>query len=182
MPYSQPKPAPLASSAPLTGPQSTLGTASNPVNVSNVSNLGIAGDDQRSIDELMSMYDSSMNSNGNLNKGGAVEEQNPIQSRFVMEDNNNNNNNNVFRQVIGMGSNIFEEVNSSVQPQFFNFGEDVSPMEPAYNSQPNHMTNMNSDFRFGSPFSMPAMDFNDALPRGMGESLMTNQNNSNWFF
>lgn len=175
LPYTQPKSTPHASSTPLAGPQSTLGSASNPVNVSNVSNLGITSDDQRSIDELMSMYDDSMKSNGNMNKGPSrpMEEPSPVQPRFVMEENN------AYGPVLGMGGSIFEEANRSVQPQFFSFGEDVSQMESAYNAQSN---TLNSDFRFGSPFNMPAMDFSDALPQGMGEPLTPNQNNSGWFF
>lgn len=165
--YNQPKPTSHM------GSQTSLGSSSNPINISSVSNLGITADDQKSIDDLMNLYDSSNNvsSNGNLNKGGLN----------IAEGNN------AFGQVIGMGggSNIFDEVSGSVQvqpqQQFYPFSEDVgNNMEPMY--APN-TGNINNEFRFGSPFNMPAMDFADAIPRGLGEPMMQNQSNSSsWFF
>ncbi|KAJ6800425.1 uncharacterized protein M6B38_109745 [Iris pallida] len=159
------------------GSQTSLGSSGNPINISSLHSFGIAADDQKSIDELMNLYDNNMSSNGNLNKGGLriVEEENPSQPRFLAEGNDN-----VFGQVIGMGSNIFDEVNGSVQPQeFYSFSEDAGNGETMYPSQ---TSNINSDFRFASPFNMPAVDFADAVPRGMGEQLMQNQNSSSWFF
>lgn len=168
--YSQPKTA-----AHIGGSQTSLGSSGNPINISSVSNLGIAADDQKSIDELMNLYDNNMSSNGNLNKGGLsiVEEQNPSQARFLAEGN-------VFGRVIGMGNDIFDGGSvQQQQQQIYSFNEDVGNVEPMF---PNQSSNINSEFRFGSPFNMPAMDFLDAVPRGMGEQLMQNQNSNGWFF
>ncbi|KAJ6832415.1 putative ETHYLENE INSENSITIVE 3-like 1 protein [Iris pallida] len=146
--YDQPRPAP-----PIGGSQASLGSSSNPVNISGVSNLGMTADDQKSIDDLMSLYDShNASSIRNLNNGQAIGMGGS-----------------------GSGSGIIFDENGSVQPpqpqHFYPFGgEDV-------------VGNINSEFRFGSPFDMPAMDFADAVPRGMGEPMMQNQNNnSSWFF
>ncbi|ONK63583.1 uncharacterized protein A4U43_C07F16750 [Asparagus officinalis] len=134
-------------------PTTVNNPANNPVNVANVSNLGIASDDQRSIDELMNLYDNSMNSNGN----------------------NNVYNTTTTTQVIGLGSNVYEEVTRfSASLSFFSFPKILGQVESGYVNQPTN--NVNADFRFGSPFSVPAMDFNEA------SSMIANQNNSNWFF
>lgn len=133
------------------------------VNMSNASNVGNALDDQRSIDELMSLYDNSMNACRATTK--IVEQQSSGtvgQAQFVGEESKNG-----LGQVLGIGGNIFEEMNSSMQQHFLAFNEIMSPIDPAFAAQ---QSNMNAEFRFGSSFNMHG---------GMGE---LNQNNSNWFF
>lgn len=65
-----------------------------------------AVDDQKSIEELLSLYDSSLSSNAN-----ATMSTNNGQQSFGMEENNNSN-------VFGQVGNIFGEASNFTQPQF----------------------------------------------------------------
>nr|AEK84144.1 ethylene insensitive 3-like protein [Oncidium hybrid cultivar] len=129
-----------------------------------ISGLGLPDDGQKLIAELMNQYDSNMNhgkvlndvrAGGEVLKTDSVRLQNEAMSCFFDSGSGG-----------GGGGGIFEEVNGS---QLCPFREDFVQMDHIYQTQ---ATDMSNDFRFGSSFVAPAMEFADSMARGGG----------NWFF
>nr|CAC87091.1 ethylene-insensitive 3 protein [Phalaenopsis equestris] len=128
-----------------------------------ISGLGLPDDGQKLIAELLNQYDSNMNHgkvSGEVRAGNEVQKTdtfrlpNEAMSSFFGSKNG------------GGGSGIFEEANCS---QLCSIHEELEQMDQVYQNQ---ATDMSNDFRFGSSFSSPAMDFADSMSRGVGS----------WFF
>lgn len=149
-------------SLPFTQPKSTMPV--NPPPPTNISGLGIPADVQRSINDLMSFYDSTLQPNKSSNCGNInfVDDQNPLQRPRIQLDGN------FIRSGVDMCANIFEDNNASgnnhqYQRDEIPFGQSKM-LEQTFE---NNATNINSDFRFGAPFdNMPAMDFTEPFSRG----------------
>ncbi|XP_058107614.1 protein ETHYLENE-INSENSITIVE 3-like 1a [Magnolia sinica] len=169
VPFSQPKPAPQVNppSHPTANPSSM-----------NTSSLGIPTDGQKSISDLMSFYDNNLQPNKISSHAtiNLVEDQNPLQPPRIQIDDN------MFGQGSGMGSSIFEESNSPMNNPLL-VRDDIQFDQCRIFDQPfdTHPNEINSDFRFGSPFNnMPAMDFADPTPRGTDS--LPKQENSFWYY
>ncbi|XP_008790465.1 protein ETHYLENE-INSENSITIVE 3-like 1a [Phoenix dactylifera] len=156
-----------------------LGSSVNPINISG---LGIPADGQKTISELMSFYENSINPNknqGGMNQGGMtpggmtmLDGQDSLQQKLQMEDN-------FFGQGTGTGGTVFEEVGNLMQQQQQFYGrEDMMPVEQQLGNQP---SDLGTDIDFGSGFSMPTMGYADALQKGMGE-LGQKPEYPSWFF
>ncbi|KAL6009712.1 Protein ETHYLENE INSENSITIVE 3 [Asimina triloba] len=180
VPYSQPKPSQPANPPPSVNPSPL--PAANPPSM-NISGLGISSDAQKSINDLMSFYDNNIqggNSNIQSSKNSShgtvnlVDDQNLLQQppRIQMDDA-------MFGQGGGMGNNLFEESNNSMNNHLL-LRDDIQfdqckMFEQSFDSNP---SDINSDFRFESPFNnMQAMDFTDR-----GPDQMPKQENSFWYF
>ncbi|XP_072982996.1 protein ETHYLENE-INSENSITIVE 3-like 1a [Typha latifolia] len=151
---------------------SGLGSSVNPVNISDFS---LPADGEKSISDLMNLYDSNANSGKNLDQDGftVIDGPDPLQPRIQMED--------FFAQGSAIGDGIFEEMSNLIQqqpPQYF-IREDLTPLEQQFGNQRAEMST--ADYKFSSGFNMSAMDYPDSLNRGMGESVQK-QDASNWFF
>lgn len=152
--------------------QNQIGSSSNPVDITA---FNIPTDGQRSINELMNLYDSNVSPNRNSNKGGmnTLDGCNSFPPKVQMEDN-------YFGQGNNIGGGMFDEVNNIMQqPQFF-IRENVIPqLEQQFANQPNEMNS--TDLRFSSAFNMPSMDYAEALQRGIEEPFQKH-NGPNWFY
>ncbi|KAL0911603.1 hypothetical protein M5K25_019758 [Dendrobium thyrsiflorum] len=129
--------------------------------------LGLPADGQKSIIELMNQYDGNINSEIGL----ANEEPNPGSIHVPAQAGSN-----FYGSINGLGGDLFEGANNS---QFYPFQDDLMQMNQAYH--PAQSNNINNELKFESPFTMQSMDFADSLPRGMVQSLQS-QNGSGWFF
>ncbi|XP_043691438.1 protein ETHYLENE INSENSITIVE 3-like [Telopea speciosissima] len=157
VPYAQPKPAPPVPN--LTQPSF------------NLSGLGLPDDGQKTISELMSLYDANLRQNNfsNPRNDTVLEDQNPGQPGTQLDEN-------------FFGSSIFGETNAPINHTMFP-GEEVQfdackVFDPPF--EPNH-GDIGVDFRFGSPFNLPSVDFTDVMPRGTVEPLSCKQENSIWY-
>ncbi|XP_072975031.1 protein ETHYLENE-INSENSITIVE 3-like 1a [Typha angustifolia] len=106
--------------------QNMLGSSSNPISFSD---FGLPVDGQKSINDLMNLYDSSVNANKSMNQEGVtiMDGSSPLQSRVQMDDN-------FFGQGTAIGGGIFEEVNNLIQqPQFFVRDSLMPPEQPFAN-------------------------------------------------
>ncbi|KAJ4971182.1 hypothetical protein NE237_004281 [Protea cynaroides] len=143
VPYAQTKPAP---------PMPNLSPPSF-----NLSGLELADDGQKSISELMSLYDANLRHNKISNPANVIQ----LDENFF-------------------SGNIFEETNAPINHTIFprdevQFGQSKvfdPPFEP-------NTGNIGADFRFGSAFNLP--DFTDVMPRGTVEPLSCKQENSIWY-
>ncbi|XP_010247605.1 PREDICTED: protein ETHYLENE INSENSITIVE 3-like [Nelumbo nucifera] len=164
MPFGQPKRA----APPLNPTQSTF----------SLSGLGLPEDGQKTISELMSFYDSNLQRNKCSNPGNvaAMDGQNSEpQPKVQLEEN-------FYGQGSAVGGNMFEENNMPMNHQMFpreeiQFDQYKVFDPPAYET--NH-DDIPSDFRFGSPFNMPSVDFGEVLPRGTVET-MSKTESSIWY-
>ncbi|KAG1327641.1 protein ETHYLENE-INSENSITIVE 3-like 1a [Cocos nucifera] len=145
-----------------------LGSSVNPINISD---LGIPADGQKTINDLMSFYENSINPNKNQGGMNMLDGQNSLQQKLQVEDN-------FFGQGTGMGGNVFEEVGNLMQQQQFYSRGDMMPVEQQLGNQP---ADMGADVNFGSGFNMPAMGYTDPLQKGMGE-LVQKPEYPSWFF
>ncbi|XP_010943685.1 protein ETHYLENE-INSENSITIVE 3-like 1a [Elaeis guineensis] len=145
-----------------------LGSSVNPINISD---LGIPADGQKTINELMSFYENTINPNKNQGGMTMLDGQNSLQQKLQMEDN-------FFGQGTGMGGNVFEEVGNLMQQQQFYGREDMMPVEQQLGNQP---ADMGADINFGSGFNMSTMGYTDPLQKGMGE-LVQKPEYPSWFF
>ncbi|KAL0929078.1 hypothetical protein M5K25_001018 [Dendrobium thyrsiflorum] len=140
----QPKPASVNLQPAVTNASSPFG----------ISGLGLPGDGHKLIADLMSQYDSNMNHGkvpNEVQKTDTVQLSNEAMSNFFGSGN-------------GVGGSFFDEANNL---QLCPFQEDFEQMDQVYQTQPTDMCN---DFRYGSSFTTPAMEF--SMSRGVG----------NWFF
>ncbi|KAJ4978647.1 hypothetical protein NE237_009427 [Protea cynaroides] len=157
VPYAQPRPTP---------PVQHLTSTSF-----NLSGLGLPDDGQKTISELMSLYDANLQRNqiGNPGNVTVIEDQNPAQPRTQLGDNS-------------FGSNIFEDTNAPINPTIFPRDEllfdQCKVFDSPFESNPG---DIGTDFRFGSSFHMPSADFPDVLPRGTVEPLSCKQDSSIWY-
>lgn len=126
-----------------------------------ISGIDLPDDGQKSIIELMNQYDSNISSEVGL----ANEDQSPAQAGS-----------NLYGSMNGVGGDLFEGANNS---HFYPFQEDLVQVNQAYHQS--QLNDMNNELKFESPFSMQSMDFADSLPRGMVQSLQS-QNGPGWFF
>ncbi|KAJ0978076.1 hypothetical protein J5N97_013550 [Dioscorea zingiberensis] len=142
------------------------GSGANPINIAD---LGIPFDGQKPINDLMSFYETNINSNRNSNQGSIGSAEQPsLQLRTQL-------NSNIFGKVSAMGGNVFQVANNSIHPNM------LSRENIQFRQTLNPPNEVNTDFRFGSPFTMSAIDFAEAYNRQIGESLQK-QDGSNWYF
>nr|BAF44110.1 ethylene signal transcription factor [Musa acuminata AAA Group] len=135
----------------------------------NTSDLSIPSDGQRSIDELMSLYDKNLNANKSFNSRGIgmSEGRTPLQPRTRVEDN-------FFPQGTKAIGGMLEEVSNLVQQQQqFPVRENVMPFQQQFG---NPSDEMSGDLCYGSAFSMPSMDYSDTLHR------LQKAEAANWFY
>ncbi|KAJ0979114.1 hypothetical protein J5N97_014588 [Dioscorea zingiberensis] len=119
-------------------PNAAPGSSVNPISIAD---MGIPSDGQKSINELMSLYETNINPNRSSN---------PVDSHFFGQGSGiggGNNNNNP------MQSNMFACEDIQFAQSF------------------DHPNDMNAEFRFGSPFNISPLDFAEAYNRQIGESL-----------
>ncbi|CAL9187762.1 unnamed protein product [Musa hybrid cultivar] len=120
------------------------------LNPVNISDLDIPSDGQKSIDELMNFYDNNIDGSKNMNLGGAT----------MLEE-------------VG---DLFEEVGSLVEQSQYG-QESMVPFEQELTDQPIEVC---GDFRIGSGFDMPGMDYTDAMHERIEDSQK--QDRFNWFY
>jgi ethylene-insensitive protein 3 len=110
-------------------------TVGNPISISD---FGIQADNQKSIGNLMGVYE---NNSGQKNSGDGSS-LSFVQPRVQVEDN-----------FFGQGNNLFEDVGSGLQPQqqFFNRQQMMSPNQTYSSQQENY--SVNPEHRFESGFN-----------------------------
>ncbi|GLU11776.1 hypothetical protein SLE2022_284980 [Rubroshorea leprosula] len=178
-PFVQPKPA-----APVPAP-----SVNSIPHSFDLSGLGVPEDGQKRIGDLMSIYDSNVQGNRNLNPGNnSVNEcQNLLQSKIQQQQQQQEG---FFRgQGAVMEGNFFEESSMPNNHHMFSQGEGQfdrfkvlnSPFE-TNNTNNNSNTNNNNGFQlmFGSPFDLASFDFKEDLP-AIGMDTMPKQDVSIWF-
>ncbi|RRT63352.1 hypothetical protein B296_00032444 [Ensete ventricosum] len=146
MPYDTPQPNPTSGLIPA-----------------DTSDLGIPSDGQRSIDELMSLYDKNLNANRSFGSRGVgmSEGRTPLQPRTRVEED-------LFPMLEE------EEVGNLVQQQQqFPVRENVMPFQQQFG---NPTDEMSGDLRYGSAFSMPSMANSDTL------HILHKAEAANWFY
>ncbi|XP_072978552.1 protein ETHYLENE-INSENSITIVE 3-like 1a [Typha angustifolia] len=149
--------------------QSTLMSCVNPIDITDFT-LPAGG--QKTISELMNLYDGNANSNKKLNQGGVASLDGPgtLQPRIQMDDN-------FFGQGNVSGGALFEEM-SNLQQYFIR--DDLMPLEQPFGG--NRHTELNTtDLRFSSGFNMPVVDYSEKMQRGSEESLQK-RHGSNWYY
>ncbi|XP_043724070.1 protein ETHYLENE INSENSITIVE 3-like [Telopea speciosissima] len=158
VPYAQPRPAP---------PVQNL----TPASFNSPGLVVLPDEGQKTISELMSLYDSNPQRKNIRNPGNVIviEDQIPAQPRTQLGDNS-------------FSSNIFEETNAPINHTMFPRDEiqfdQCKVFDPPF--EPN-TGDIGGDFRFGSPFNLPSVDFPDVMPRGTVEPLSCKQDNSIWY-
>ncbi|GLT43252.1 hypothetical protein SLA2020_172160 [Shorea laevis] len=178
-PFVQPKPA-----APVPAP-----SVNSIPHSFELSGLGVPEDGQKMIGDLMSIYDSNVQGNRNLNPGNnSVNEcQNLLQSKIQQQQQQQEG---FFRgQGAVMEGNFFEESSMPNNHHMFSQGEGQfdrfkvvnSPFE-TNNSNNNSNTTNNNGFQlmFGSPFDLASFDFKEDL-QAIGMDTMPKQDVSIWF-
>ncbi|XP_020583004.1 ETHYLENE INSENSITIVE 3-like 1 protein isoform X2 [Phalaenopsis equestris] len=146
-----------------TGLQPAVINTSSPFDISGI---GIPDDGQKSIIELMNQYEGNINSEVPL-----ANEHNTGSIQPTAQAGNN-----FYGSMNGVGGDLFEGPNNS---QFYPFQEDLVQMNHSY--QQASSNDISNELKFESPYTMQSMDFADSLPRGMVQSLQS-QNGSGWFF
>jgi ethylene-insensitive protein 3 len=129
-----------------------------------VSGLGLPEDGQKMISELMSFYDTNLQSDKSMSPGNlkAAEDHNQQQQqqqkfRLQMDDNN------YYSQGVIMGGN-----NMSAAETNMSMHQTVLPTTEIQFDQPfdNNPTDNIVDFRFSSPFNLGSVDYAvDSLPK-----------------
>ncbi|XP_042476741.1 protein ETHYLENE INSENSITIVE 3-like [Macadamia integrifolia] len=137
----------------------------------NLSGLGLSNDGQKIISELMSIYDTDLQQS-KVSKSGTdtvLEDQNPGQPRTQLDE-------------TFFGGNIFEGTNAAINHTMFPRDEvqfdQCKTFDPPFEPNP---SDIGADFRFGSPFNLPSVDFTDVMPRGTVDTMSCKQDNSIWF-
>ncbi|RWW78090.1 hypothetical protein BHE74_00013708 [Ensete ventricosum] len=120
------------------------------LNPVNMSDLDIPSDGQKSIDELMDFYDNNIDGSKNMNLGGVT----------MLEE-------------VG---DLFEEVGNLVEQSQYG-QESMVPFEQELADQP---VEVSREFRIGSGFDMPGMDYSDAMHERIEDSQK--QDGFNWFY
>ncbi|KAG6483528.1 protein ETHYLENE-INSENSITIVE 3-like 1a [Zingiber officinale] len=131
---------------------SSIGSSHNPIDISD---LGIPSEGQKSIDELMSLYENNINGIKNFNVGYLTmfEEPNGLHARNKMQYN-------LFEHGPGIGGDLFEEVDSLAdQPRYVQ--ESMAHFQQQLNE-------------------MPGMEYSDTM-RGAIEVSLQKQGGFNWF-
>ncbi|KAK4786211.1 hypothetical protein SAY86_002900 [Trapa natans] len=153
-----------------------------PVPAFDMSSLGLPEDGQKVISELMSMYDSNIQGNRNLN---------PSNSLVLVEQSRSNpriqqqNEINIRRQGSAMETNFFQQQSISNNHQIFGRQEGHYDRFKAMNPslEPNHNSSSNNDngypFMIGSPFDLSSFDYKDELSGGSIE-MVPKQDASIW--
>ncbi|KAK8605096.1 hypothetical protein V6N13_082553 [Hibiscus sabdariffa] len=140
-----------------------------------LSGLGVPEDGQKTISELMSIYDKA-NKNMNLGNNLVTKGQNFLQPKIQQQQDE------FFRgQGVRMEGNFFEESSMLHNHQMFLQGEVQfdrfkglsSPLESNHN-------NNSFQLMFGSPFDLPSFDYKEDL-HAVGMDTMPKQDVSMWF-
>eukprot|EP00262_Sarcandra_glabra_P004991 TRINITY_DN1622_c0_g1_i2.p1 TRINITY_DN1622_c0_g1~~TRINITY_DN1622_c0_g1_i2.p1 ORF type:complete len:592 (+),score=118.15 TRINITY_DN1622_c0_g1_i2:245-2020(+) len=167
MPFAQPKPSFPVNPGPI-----------------DISGLGLPADGQKSINELMSFYDSNLQQNKGSDHGSITvlddQIQNTMQQRIKIDET-------IFNQGVMMGGNntIFEESNGSMNHHHNNLfmREEVQFDQCKVFDEKgfdNHTNDIAADFRYGSPFNLSSIDYADQLPRVA--DMIPKQDGSIWYF
>ncbi|XP_026418456.1 protein ETHYLENE INSENSITIVE 3-like [Papaver somniferum] len=193
MPFTQSSPASIPSNAnqsqnPNPNPTSTAPSF-------NLSSLGIPEDGQNMINDLFSFYDTNVPQVANPNHGGiggVRDNQTPTQNKVQLDGR-------FYGQgVVGMGvGQIYEQTSNAVNtpmsqnmnqntPMSQNMNQNMFPVEEiqfeqSFDSNPREITT--DHFRFGSPFNMASVDYQEVMPRGNMESYPKQDNNNSplWY-
>ncbi|KAL5994921.1 Protein ETHYLENE INSENSITIVE 3 [Asimina triloba] len=154
----------------------------------NASGLSIPADGQKSINDLMSFYDSNLQSNKISMAAGSMnfkDNQNPSQppKARMMDENNSssNNHNHIFRQGLDVGgATLFEEANNSINnPPFM---RDESQFDQGKMFDHTFDGSSHNDFKFEPAFNhLPSIDFAEHVQQKGADSL-PRQENSIWYF
>lgn len=143
----------------------------------NVSGLGIPPDGLKSINDLMSFYDSNLQPNKSSNRGNInfIDDQNPLHPPIIQVADN------FIHSGVEMCTNIFEGANVSGNNHQFQRNETPLGQSRMFEETfENNPVDVNANFRFGASFgNMPPMDFTEPSSRGMD---MPRQENSFWYY
>ncbi|XP_062211098.1 protein ETHYLENE-INSENSITIVE 3-like 1a [Phragmites australis] len=165
-------PLPQSSEKKLPPPQVFPATFNQPNQALNNLDFSLPMDGQRSITELMNMYDNNFMTNKNMSSDSVTIMERPdgLPQRIQMDDN-----------FFGQGNGVFDDVNmmqqqqqapvqqQQQQQQFFDIGEDT-----AFGSQMGDITGA-SEFRFGSGFNVSsAVEYPGAAQQ--------KNNGTNWYY
>ncbi|KAK8498363.1 hypothetical protein V6N13_052134 [Hibiscus sabdariffa] len=142
-----------------------------------LSGLGVPEDGQKTISELMSIYDDNIQANKNMNLGNnlVTKGQNALQPKIQQQ-------NEFFRgQGARVEGNFFEESSMLHNHQMFLQGEVQFERFKTLNSPLESNHNNNSfQLMFGSPFDLPSFDYKEDL-HAVGMDTMPKQDVSMWF-
>lgn len=161
---------------------SQLSSRHNPIDTSC---LGLSGEGQRSVSDLLACYDNNVISN--MNQGSlAIADENQLPLNMNQGSLAIGNENHLPLAMEdsyfggqglgmggGMGGNIFEET-SQIQSHSHIFSTQVS-FEQVFQNQ-----NMNGEFRFGSNLNFASVEYGDAAD-GAGD-LLPKQDNRGWYY
>ncbi|KAL4318365.1 hypothetical protein GQ457_18G006580 [Hibiscus cannabinus] len=143
-----------------------------------LSGLGVPEDGQKTISELMSIYDDNIQANKNMNLGNnlVTKGQNALQPKIQQQQNE------FFRgQGARVEGNFFEESSMLHNHQMFLQGEVQFERFKTLNSPLESNHNNNSfQLMFGSPFDLPSFEYKEDL-HAVGMDTMPKQDVSMWF-
>ncbi|XP_058078298.1 ETHYLENE INSENSITIVE 3-like 1 protein [Magnolia sinica] len=147
----------------------------NPPSV-NVSGLGIPTDGQKSINDLMSFYDSNLQSSKNSTAHGLKDNQNPHQQQKIQMDDC------ILRQGIDAGGTVFEEANGCINNPHFLRDEIHFDQCKMFDQQfDSDASDIPPHFKFEPAFNnVPSIDFADPAPKGADH--LPRHDNSIWYF
>ncbi|KAG6492213.1 protein ETHYLENE-INSENSITIVE 3-like 1a [Zingiber officinale] len=146
---------------------SSIGSCQNPINLSD---LGIPSDGQKTIDELMNLYENNVTGSKNLNLGGLTmyEGSNDLRPEHRMEYN-------LFEQGPAIGAELFEEVSGLVEQSQY-MEQSMVQFQQELSGQP---IEASGGIRLGSGLNVPRFSYS-AGAMGM-EASMQKQGGLNWF-
>ncbi|KAE8655455.1 Protein ETHYLENE INSENSITIVE 3 [Hibiscus syriacus] len=142
-----------------------------------LSGLGVPEDGQKTIGELMSMYENNMQGNKNMNSGInlVTEGQNILQPKMQQQQDE------FFGSQVMVGGNFFGESSMPRNHQIFSQGEGQFDHFKALNppSETNHNNN-SFQMMFGSPFDLSSFDSKEDL-QAAGVDTMLKQDGPFWY-
>uniref|UniRef100_A0A0A9CQT2 Uncharacterized protein n=1 Tax=Arundo donax TaxID=35708 RepID=A0A0A9CQT2_ARUDO len=169
--YNDPLPQ-SAENKPPPPPQVFPATFNQPNQALNTLDFSLPMDGQRSIAELMNMYDNNFMTNKNMSNDSVtiMERPNALPQRMQMDDG-----------FFGQGSGVFDDVNSMMQPQQQQQQAPVQPQQQQFfirddapfGSQMGDIAGA-SEFRFGSGFNMSSADYPGAAQQ--------KNDGTNWYY
>ena len=143
--------------------------------VIDLTGLGVPEDGQKMISDLMSIYDTNVQSNKNLSSSNHVSAENPNLPQPGIQQQHDN----FFRsQGISMEGNFFEEANmSNNNHHMFAREEGQFDRFKALNAPPFETNHNNNNFHlmFGSPCDLASFDFKEDMQGGGGMDALQKQ-------